>query len=267
MVKITFLGTGSAGGCPREGHADALCRAARLPGSKTARRRSSAFVTADRARLLIDAGPDILDQLRTLPGGRQARDMDAVFLTHEHSDATGGLLALDRWLSRRKHTCPLYALRGTVNALTRREIVLARLRPMALPPFRPLTVRGVPITPFPVVHGIRLDCPTAGYRIGGLVYASDMESASPRSLGLMRRAELLVLDCALWARKSLPGHLTVPEAIALARRLRPRSLVLTQIGHGVPVHEEAEQLVRVYAKRQGVPFAVRLAYDGLRLKV
>jgi phosphoribosyl 1,2-cyclic phosphate phosphodiesterase len=261
MVNVRFLGTGSAGGCPRVGHTDELCRDARRPGSKSARRRSSVLVQTKDATILIDAGPDVLAQLR----GARVRSIDAVLLTHEHSDAVGGLRALNSWLAHRGLAVPLIALGGTLDAVyddDRRQL-------MSVPadPGTPLMVRRTAVIPFPVIHGVRLDVPTAGYRIDGFVYASDMQGAPPDSLRIMRHAEVFVTDAALWATKSLAGHQTVPEAIAIGKFLAPKRLILTQIGHSVPPHKRAERLVRAYAKRQSVRFPVRLAYDGLKISV
>jgi phosphoribosyl 1,2-cyclic phosphate phosphodiesterase len=261
MVKAIFLGTGSAGGSPRLGHTDQQCLAARKSGSKTARRRSSLFVDENGVKLLIDAGPDVLAQL----ADAHIEKIDAVMLTHAHSDAAGGLRLLNSWLAKRRLVVPLFALAGAFAKLDIGR--LKQFNPTPLVPGQRIFIGSADILPFRVVHGIRLKTPTVGFRIDGLVYASDMESALPASYKIMRRACVLVIDGTFWDKKSLPGHMTVVEAIALAERLCPDQLFLTQIGHAYPPHEEAQKKIAAFVKRKGVPFPVRLAYDGLGFSI
>ncbi len=261
MVKITFLGTGSAGGCPRRGHTDELCVDARKRGSRSLRRRSSALLKTKGATLLIDAGPDVLTQLALV----RVRKLDAVFLTHEHADATGGLHALNAWLRARGLTIPLHAFPRTVKRVHRRDF--KNLIPRPITSLMEVMVHDANVASFAVRHGIKHDIPTAGFKIGGLVYASDMDGAPWTSMWVMRNARVLVLDAALWSIKSLRGHLTVTEAIALAQKLKPKKLILTQLGHTFPPHREAERMVQAYAKLKNVPFPVHLAYDGLVVRI
>jgi phosphoribosyl 1,2-cyclic phosphate phosphodiesterase len=261
MVKITFLGTGSSKGCPRPGHTDLLCRDAQKRGSKSARQRSSVFIQTEDAHILIDAGPDVLEQLTAA----RVKRIDAVFLTHEHADATGGLKLLNAWLATRTQRIPLYGFPRTIEKSYRSQY--AALEPMRLVALNGVDVKGTEVMPFAVRHGVKHDVPTAGFRIGGFVYASDMDAASWTSMWIMRGARVLALDAALWSIRSLPGHLTVSESIGLARKLKPTQLLLTQLGHTFPPHDEADKLVRSYAKLKDVRFSVHLAYDGLHIKI
>jgi phosphoribosyl 1,2-cyclic phosphate phosphodiesterase len=74
----------------------------------------------------------------------------------------------------------------------------------------------------------------------------------------MRRLEdldTLILGALRWERHST--HFSVPEALEVVRRLKPRRTWLTHISHQV-AHAETDALL---------PHGVRLAYDGLSFSV
>ena len=83
-VKLTFLGTGTSQGVPIIA---CPCRVCQSADEKDKRYRASAFVQMDGLNILIDAGPDFRSQM--LRAG--IRHLDAILLTHNHKDHTGGL--------------------------------------------------------------------------------------------------------------------------------------------------------------------------------
>ena len=84
MTKLTFLGTGTSQGVPIIGCQCPVCKSA---DSKDKRFRSSALVQMDGLTIVVDAGPDFRSQM--LAG--DVRHIDAILLTHNHKDHTGGL--------------------------------------------------------------------------------------------------------------------------------------------------------------------------------
>ena len=86
-IEVTILGSGSAGNCT--------------------------FIKTEHTAILVDAGlssRQITQRLATI--GRSVADLDAILLTHEHSDHTRGLTVLCR-----THTIPVYANRLTAEAV------------------------------------------------------------------------------------------------------------------------------------------------------
>ena len=81
---LTFLGTGTSQGVPMIGCDCHVCKSAE---SKDKRLRSSALVEYKGYRILIDCGPDFRYQMLR----ENISDLDAVLLTHQHKDHTGGL--------------------------------------------------------------------------------------------------------------------------------------------------------------------------------
>ena len=84
MTQLTFLGTGTSQGVPIIGCQCAVCRSA---DQRDKRFRSSVFVQHDGLSILVDAGPDFRSQM--LAHG--ISHLDAILLTHNHKDHTGGL--------------------------------------------------------------------------------------------------------------------------------------------------------------------------------
>src|ERR687888_1462346 len=83
VMRLTFLGTGAAGGTPGAG--------------RSRRRESSLLVESGHATLLVDATTQLGEQIKAVTS------LDAVVLTHAHRDAAGGLPLLDRWCNEHHH--------------------------------------------------------------------------------------------------------------------------------------------------------------------
>lgn len=84
MTKLTFFGTGTSLGIPIVGCRCPVC-------SSTDRRdkrfRASALFEVDGLNILVDCGPDFRSQMLRAGVGH----LDAILLTHNHKDHTGGI--------------------------------------------------------------------------------------------------------------------------------------------------------------------------------
>lgn len=256
-MKIFFLGTGPALSIPRPGHRDKTCLMARAPKSKTKRLRGSLLITHKNHRVLIDAGPDVLEQLKRVTPAL----IDAVLLTHGHADATGGIKKLSKFLKGRPLLC---AEKQTIKLLGKK--IAKNFEIQMIKPNHPFSLFGLKILPFRVEHTLNRKFPTLGYKIGkNFAYASDVSGLPFHSQKLLYGINTLVLDAAIWFGKKMPFHLNTAEAIKLAEKLKVKNLYLTQIGHGYPPHESASRQIRRYTRRQKIRQRVHLAYDNLRL--
>jgi len=259
MTELLFLGTGPAEAIPRNGHDDALCRDAQKPRSKSRRLRSSALVKKGETRVLIDAGPDLAYQLAT----HRVDRIDAVFLTHAHLDAAGGLDALDAWAARRGEKLTVYTERAT----ERRYGPHRHLRYRFVRPGQAVKVGAIFARFFRVSHSLKPGFPTLGVRIGHTAYASDLFSVPKSALALMEGIETMILDAAFWFGRTFRGHMTPDKSVSVARKLGVRRLILTQTGHTYPPHDEAEKEVRRYARERAPGTDVAIAYDGMRIRM
>ena len=83
-AKLRFLGTGTSQGVPIIACQCPVCKS---QDSHDKRQRSSVFVEYQGLNILVDAGPDFRSQMLQA----DIRHLDAILLTHNHKDHTGGL--------------------------------------------------------------------------------------------------------------------------------------------------------------------------------
>ena len=113
-MKITVLGTGTSVGIPSLGplgwgNCDPL-------NPKNKRQRCALLVQHKQTNILVDAGPDIKNQLIE----HKVRHLDAVLITHEHSDHVAGLDELRAFYFRDKIKLKLFTYKRTAKHLIKR---------------------------------------------------------------------------------------------------------------------------------------------------
>ena len=259
---ITILGSGPANAIPRGDCRCALCRDARQ-GGKSARRRSSILIQDKKTSVLVDTSPDFLLQAWR----ENIRKVDAVFFTHEHSDATGGFNDFLWWCKRHGSTPKIYAPPAVGDYLRRKFTAAEETNISHLAPGQLIKIGDLTIESFEVRHGMGKAIPTVGYRLNKkTIFISDFDDLPPQSAKYLRGAKIMILDAAMWFGRKMKGHNTPREAIAIAKKFNPKILYLTQTGHTWPPHDLAQREILKYAKERRVPFPVILTYDGLQIK-
>jgi ribonuclease BN (tRNA processing enzyme) len=244
-MRVTFLGTGAAGGTPG--------------GGRSRRRESSVLVESGTGTLLVDATSHLPQQIGAIT------ELDAVVLTHAHRDAAGGLPALERWC--RQHARGSIRLLASPQAITvveRRGGRWSALRPSAVEPGRTRRAAGLALRAVEVPHARDARFRTYAWRISDgrstLVYASDVAAVEPALARLAHGAQLLVIDGAMW-RRTLFSHLTIDRELPALCAWRVNRIVLTQIGRTAPPHEELERAVHALCPKAAP------AWDGMTIDV
>jgi phosphoribosyl 1,2-cyclic phosphate phosphodiesterase len=223
-MRVSFLGTGAAGGVPLYGCDCPACARARAC-SDFRRRPCSALVEAGDTRVLLDAGLTDLAE-RITPG-----TLAAIVLTHFHADHVQGLLHL-RW------GCgPRIAVYGPPDAEGCADLFrhpgLLEFRPLAA--FEPLVLGPLTLTPLPLIHSK----PTFGYAIGSaggarFAYLTDAAGLPPESEAFLRawRPAGIALDCSHPPREAAPrNHNDWTRALAVIAAVAPERAWLTHVGH------------------------------------
>jgi len=234
---------------------------------------SSVLVKARSKNLLLDMGPGALQRLTQEGVDWQA--LDAILLSHLHPDHTLDLWAYffaSRWPGfARKEEVVLVAGRGLADLA---QGLKAGYGDWLQP--RPGLIRRIFLDPaqknrLELFPGLGLETAPAAhpgqamsFRLAtgdkSLVYSGDTDY-SEEVVGLSRRADLFILECAMPEGSKLQGHLTPSEAGRMAARAGAERLVLT---HFYPETEGCDLLGPARKEFKG---QVALAEDGLRIEV
>lgn len=255
MSALVFLGTGP--GIPVAGR---MC--------------SSCVVRCGPALVLVDAGEPCSVRLAEL--GIAVAELDAVLLTHGHSDHTGGLpmLVQSAWLAPRTRDLPVYLpgeLAGPLRQWLEAVYLPASLLGFSLdllawdPACTVEAAPGVQVRIFPTTHlqglrerigrtsvgrfeGYGLDISCAGRRV---VFSSDL--GRPADLEPVLAASCDVLVCEL-------AHFRPEELFAVLRGRDIRRLVFNHLAPGLNGREE--DVLR--AAREALPQIgeIRAVRDG-----
>jgi len=259
-MELIFLGTGTSHGVPMIGCDCAVCRSS---DPRNSRGRSSVHVVMDGLHLQVDAAPEF--RLQCVREGLDR--IDRFILTHEHADHMAGMDDLRRFcdfkggeamdvlsttqgLERVRAVFP-YAIMDKPSS---RGYVAFRLHEM---PGRLELPQGV-IESTLLPHGkVRTLGLVFTERSSGrkLAYFTDCKTVTPSGVELARGAELVVLDGL--RPQDHPTHMTIAEAVETSARIGAPLNYLTHLTHHVD-HGPVEA---------GLPAGVRLAYDGLRVRL
>lgn len=252
-MRLTILGSGTSMGVPVIGCGCAVCTSS---DPHNHRLRTSALLQHDDTTILIDAGPD----LRTQVLRQRLSRLDAVLLTHAHVDHIGGIDDLRPFTMRHAGSLPIY---GDDHTLSRvRHMFDYAFDPAPSLSTRPsletrllnggITVGGLRITPFRVMHGSHA---ITGYRCGPLAYITDASSLPPETMRLLTGLDVLVINALRF--KPHPLHLSVEQALAVVDELQPRRAYFIHITHDLDHATVNAQL----------PSHAQLAYDGQVIEV
>jgi phosphoribosyl 1,2-cyclic phosphodiesterase len=176
-------------------------------------------------RVLVDCGlgPRLLAAALARRGCTPA-DLDAVFVTHEHSDHVGGVIALQR-----RHRTPVWASAGTWEAATAREAQAPVAQRAS--DAQPIVIGALTLVPFAVPHDsaepLQLVCSDGRARLG---IVTDLGEPTDPVARALQGCDALLLECnhdpqmladgpyPAWLKRRIggaQGHLANEQAAAL----------------------------------------------------
>jgi pyrroloquinoline quinone biosynthesis protein B len=270
-LRVHLLGTAQDGGVPHPGCACRNCEAARADPSKRRRVACFAIEGGDGTVLLVDATPDLREQLEMLAKatGRAPPAVDAIAITHAHAGHYLGLAFLGK---EAMHTqkMPVYGtpsvgrfLRGNrpwSHLVEREEIELRTLVPGQPHPFG-----GCMVHAFLSPHRGE-DTDTVGFEIRGpsrtIVYVSDADVLPPPLLERIKAADVAIVDGTFYSASELPNrdilavrHPFVQESLAQLKGAKG-DVHFTHLNHTNPLLDETSPEFR------SLPARFHVARDG-----
>jgi phosphoribosyl 1,2-cyclic phosphodiesterase len=239
-MRLTFLGT--------RGEIDARTRRHRM--------HTSLLVSYRTADVMIDCGLDCLGKLKRV-------SRRAIVLTHAHPDHAWGL--------KRGAPCPVYAPQKTWQELHHypikdRHVIKKRT---------PTKICGITFKAFPVEHSIL--SPAVGYRMSAaracIFYAPDVIFIHERSTAL-KSVRMYIGDGATVTRsfirkrgKKLIGHSPVRTQLTWCQKEGVPRAVITHCGSEIVTGDGRDIAAKVHAMATERGIEVRIAYDGMKIKV
>ncbi len=249
-ARLTFLGTGTSQGVPMIGCGCEVCRSG---DSRDKRLRASALVEYEGLTILVDAGPDFRQQM--LRAG--VTHLDAILLTHNHKDHTGGLDDIRAFNYLEKRASEIYCEKYVEDSLRQEySYAFAEKKYPGVPEWnvhiienKPFTIQTAEIIP---IRGMHYKLPVLGYRFGNIAYCTDMNFIPEEEFDKLRGLDHFIINCVKNGKHI--SHYSLEEAVAVARRVGARHSWLTHLSHQLPAcNKLAGQL----------PEGIHPAYDGL----
>lgn len=229
------------------------CDVCRSKDQRDKRLRSSVFVEYEGLNILVDAGPDFRQQL--LRAG--ISHLDAILLTHNHKDHTGGLDDIRAFNYFERKATDIYCEKYVEDSL-RMEYSYAfdENKYPGAPEWnvhiienRPFCINGTEIIP---IRGKHFRLPVLGYRFGNIAYCTDMNHIPEEEFGKLKGLDYFIINCVRRGRHI--SHFSLEGALAVAEKVGAAHTWLTHLSHQLPAHSDL---------LKELPDGVSPAFDGL----
>lgn len=280
-AKLTFLGTGTSQGVPMIACGCPVCQS-KDPRDK--RLRSSALVEYGGLSILVDAGPDFRYQMIR----QDVRHLDAILLTHNHKDHTGGLDDIRAFNLVEGHPVNIYCEKYVEDTLRHEySYAFAEHKYPGAPEWRVHTIdaskafevhsnsmeevivweRGfgyrhyppkeevgavVEVVPIQGWHLNSKEISVMGYRFGNIAYMTDIKFIDECEFEKLKGVEFITLGCV--KRDEHRSHPSLQQCFDFFERVGARESYITHLSHLLPKYDDF---------RKELPAGVYPAYDGL----
>ena len=255
VLTVTMLGTGTSQGIPVIGCSCSVCTS---PFPEDKRLRTSIYVTHKSTKILIDIGPDFRQQALT----NGLSGVDAILMTHEHSDHTAGIDDIRPFNFLQRKEIPIFSLKRVQEDIHRRFAYIfsdcpypgaPKLSSQVIEPFQKFNIGSIDIIPLDILHG---ELPILGFRMGNFAYITDASLIPDTSYHYLDGLEVLIIN-ALQHHKHY-SHFNLDEAIFQARKIKARQTILTHISHHLGTYQDV---------KASLPEDIAPGYDGLTFQV
>ncbi len=249
-TRLTFLGTGTSQGVPMIGCGCEVCKST---DPRDKRLRASVLVEHEGQKILVDAGPDFRYQM--LRAG--ICSLDAILLTHNHKDHTGGLDDIRAFNYHEKKATQIYCEKYVEDSLRQEySYAFAEVKYPGAPEWnvhiideKPFSINGVEIIP---IRGKHFKLPVLGYRFGNIAYCTDMNHISEEEYSKLQGLDHFIINCVRRGRHI--SHYSLEQAVEVATKVGAKHSWLTHLSHQLPCYED---LIKE------LPEGILPAFDGL----
>lgn len=252
IVKI--LGTGTSQGVPVVACKCDVCKSSD-PLDK--RLRASVMVETEFNNIVIDAGPDFRQQMLR----EKIQKVDAILITHNHKDHTGGIddVRAFNWIL--KKPMEIFAANDVLNTIRRDfSYAFAEKKYPGVPQInlheiknQNFTLGGETIIPIAAMHA---QMPVFGFRIGNFSYLTDANFISPEEKEKMTGSQVLIINAL--RKEKHHSHFNLQEAVELVKSIRPEKAYFTHVSHQMGFHKDVNA---------SLPSNIKLAFDGLHIRI
>lgn len=279
--RVVFLGTGTSQGVPMIGCRCDVC-ASDDPRDK--RLRSSVYVEYGGCAILVDAGPDFRQQMLT----HGILHLDAILLTHNHKDHTGGLDDVRAINFLEDRPIDIFCEDYVVDSLRQEYsyvfdahrypgIPQWNVHTISLEPFlvhpvsREINARWLSLSPQAIerfglycaeqsskgeasaveiipVRGMHYRLPVLGFRFGKFAYLTDMNYIPESEFGKLCNLDVLTVNCVKHGHHI--SHFSFEQAIEVALRVRAKRTYLTHMSHQLEKHSILQDRIVEEVTRQ-----------------
>lgn len=254
-MRATLLGTATSQGIPVIACSCDTCSSA---DPRDQRLRCSLHIGTDTSSVLIDAGPDLRQQILHYGIDR----LDAVILTHEHNDHIIGLDDLRPFIFNSNKPMTIYGETRVLNDVRQRFAYAFEYQPypgapafdlVDVSPGECLSIGDINIELLRVYHG---SLPILGIKVRGLAYLTDTKTIPPSTLTQLRGLNYLIIDTL--HERDHHSHLNLKESTAIINQLAPSEAYLIHVSHTFGP-------TAVWEKK--LPQGVFPSFDGLQFEL
>ena len=277
-TRLTFLGTGTSQGVPIIGCGCEVCRS---EDTRDKRLRASVLVEYCGLKILVDAGPDFRQQMLR----ENVSHLDAILLTHNHKDHTGGLDDIRAFNYLEKRATQIYCEKYVEDSLRLEySYAFAENKYPGAPEWE---VHRIDENPFTItagglhktlewsddkgyihttsgeddsfctaeiipIRGRHFRLPVLGFRFGDIAYCTDMNHIPEEEFPKLQGLKHFIINTV--RRGHHISHFALESALKVAERVGAQQTWLTHLSHQLPCHEKL---------CTELPPHIRPAYDGL----
>ncbi len=252
-MKVIFSGTGSSTGTPQ---LFCQCDVCISKDIKNKRSRFSFILIKKNTNILVDAPFELREQLLK----SEVDHIDAIWLTHPHSDHVAGIDDTRIISFKNREPLPFFAGKATIENTKIRYPYMFEKNEYLNRPFldpvevgvEPFLFRDISFVPIRHMHG---STEVHSFRSEDFAFLADISAVSDSEIEKIKGVKVL----SVCTTTKIPHykHMELEKVVKLIEKVSPEKAFLTHMNHTFD-YEETRQLL---------PSFIEPAYDGLEVVV